>query len=230
MPHLIYFIPTSGYSAEEKQRRLALMRQYLDPAFTIDFLTLAGTPEFLDRARDFDAAIAVARAAIGSIGPDVCDAVVSGGAIDPGIPEIRAAARVPLVAPGELGLFTATLLGRRLSIVTVDDHAVARAKEFVARTATRPDVVSIRSMTAPVRAIMQNLETGRAALIREVRAAIVEDGADVIYLGSMTLGTLGVTDELRTSLRVPVIDPLPLALRMAQEVVRTRAAPAVPRA
>jgi Asp/Glu/hydantoin racemase len=230
MPHLVYFIPTSGYSASEKQRRLALMRQYLDPSFTIDFLTLEGTPEFLDRAHDFDTAIAAARAAIGSIGPEVGDVVVSGGAIDPGIPEIRAAARVPLVAPGELGLFTATLLGKRLSIVTVDEHAVARAREFVGRTATRPEVVSIRSMAAPVRAIMRDLETGRAALVREVRAAVLEDGADVVYLGSMTLGTLGVTDELRASLRVPIIDPLPLALRMAQEVARTRVAPAAPRA
>lgn len=222
MPHLIYFIPTSGYTPEEKERRLALMRPFLAPQFTIDFLTLTGTPEFLDRARDFDDAIDAARAAIGSVGPGDCDAIISGGAIDPGIPEIRQAARVPVIAPGELSLFLARLLGSRLSIVTVDEHAVARAKELVARLTARPEIVSIRSMNTPVRTIMRDLEVGRQALRREVRMAVVEDGADVVYLGAMTLGTLGVTQQLRRDLKVPVIDPLPLALRVAQEVAMAR--------
>jgi allantoin racemase len=223
MPHLAYFIPTSGFSAIEKERRLAFMRQYLAPTFTIDFLTLSGTPEFLDRAMDFDLAIDAARRAIGSVGPDTCDAIVSGGAIDPGIPEIRSAARVPLIAPGEISLFLARLLGRRLSIVTVDEHAVARAYEMVSRLEARPEVVSIRSMATPVRTIVGDLDTGRRALVREVEAAVRQDGADVIYLGAMTLGTLGVTQQLRDALNVPVIDPLPVVLRAAQEVVRARA-------
>ena len=56
MPHLLYFVPTSGYDAAERERRLQVMRPLLAPGFTVDFLTLRGTPEFLDQASDFDAA------------------------------------------------------------------------------------------------------------------------------------------------------------------------------
>jgi len=218
MPHLSYFVPTSGYDPQERERRLAVMRPLLAPGFTIDMLTLSNTPEFLDQAADFDAAGRAARAALGAVGPDICDVIISGGALDPGLRELRAAARVPIVGPGEVSLFLARLLGRRLSIVTVDEHAVAAAKQMVAEMKDRPEVVSIRSMATPVRQIVADLERGRQALRREATAAVQEDGADVLYLGSMTLPTLGITEELQRTLRVPVIDPLTVALHAAQAV------------
>lgn len=223
MPHLLYFVPTSGYDAAERERRLQVMRPLLAPGFTVDFLTLLGTPEFLDQASDFDAAKRAGLAAIGSISSEQCAAVIEGGALDPGLQELRAAARVPVIGPGEASLFVARLLGQRLSIITVDEHAVAATRTMVREVRERPEVVSIRSMNTPVRRIVSNLEAGRAALRREAEAAVREDGADVVYLGSMTLPTLGITAELRRQLGVPIIDPLAVALHTAQAVALAKA-------
>ncbi len=222
MPHLIYFVATSGYTDAEKSRRLAIMRQFLPAGMTIEIVAIADSPRFLDRAEDFKHAVRAAQHAVGSIGPQDCAVIVSGGALDPGLNRLRKVARVPIVGPGETSLFFARLLGSRLAIVTVDEHAVAAARAMVKTVRTRPEVVSIRSMNTPVRLIMSDLEVGRAALRREAFASVAEDGADVVYLGAMTLGTLGITQELRHTLKVPVIDPLPLALYFAQQVALTK--------
>jgi len=55
----------------------------------------------------------------------------------------------------------------------------------------KPDTVVVRPMRTTIRKILANMDEGRA-IIREA-AAIREDKADVLYLGSMTQGTLGIT-------------------------------------
>ncbi len=52
-----------------------------------------------------------------------------------------------------------------------------------------------------------------------------EDGAAALYLGSMTLGTLGVAEELREALGVAVFNPWPISVAVAVQCLEA-AAPA----
>ena len=69
---------------------------------------------------------------------------------------------------------------------------------------------------------MSDLEAGRSALMREASAAVHEDGAKALYLGCMTLTTLGLGEQLRQELGVPIFDPIRISLRMAVEVIESR--------
>lgn len=104
--------------------------------------------------------------------------------LDPGLAAVREAAAVPVVGPGESSLFVASVVGRRASIVTVDEHAVAATEAFLKQAPVRPEIVSIRSMDTPVREIVSDLEKGRNALSCEVTAAVRDDGAGTVVLGA----------------------------------------------
>lgn len=222
MKRIVYLTPTGGYSAAEQSRREALLRQYLPADCTLEMDTLPRAPEFFDRPDDFDDMVRKAGEAIAAYGEGVA-AVIAGGAIDPGLPDIRARAHVPVVGAGEASLFVAAILRRPLSVVTTDAGGVAVAREFVRRTATKPEVVSVRSMDVPVRQIMADPDAGKAALRREARLAVQHDGAGAVYLGAMTLGTLGLDEDLRRELEVPVLNPLPIAVAAAVAVARASA-------
>lgn len=222
MPTIMYYLATAGYDKAERDRRLAVMDPFIPDGYRVIFGKAPEGPEFLDRAADFDRAISAVAQHIGTITRDDCDAILSGGALDPGVPAARELAQVPIIAPGEASLFIAQITALPTSIVTVDEHAVTAAKQFVDQTVAKPEIASIRSMDTPVRTIVSDLERGREALVRQARAACEEDGAQAIYLGSMTLPTLGLTEDLRQELGVPVYDPLRISLAAAVEVIASR--------
>lgn len=220
MPHLLYLEGVT-YSAGEVARRLELIRGYLSPGFTIEVLIPPDGPAILERAAEFDQLRRSELRAVAAVNPDACGAIIAAGAVDPNLAELRAAARVPVIGPGEASLFLARIVGSRLVILTVEPAAAA-ARDLIARAAVRPDVAAVRPLKTTVRSILADPDHGRA-LIREAAAAAVrEDGADVLYLGAMTLGTLGIAQELAATLDVAVIDPLPVSIHAAEAAARAR--------
>ncbi len=82
-----------------------------------------------------------------------------------------------------------------------------------------------RAVDVPVLEIHKDPSALRNALAREALAAVREDKADVIVLGCT--GFLGCAEAMRDTLitngfDVPVIDPIPLAVHVAEGLVRTR--------
>ena len=215
-----YATATSGYKDGEQARRAAILESLLPPGVEIEPIALPG-PEFLDRAEDFDTAIAAAAEWAQNVPADTYDVIISAGALDPGLPILRGLTPMPVIGPGEASLFLGHALGRPLSIVTVDEHAVAKSQGFVEQTATKPEIVSIRSIDFPVRRIVSDLDGGRDAVRRTARDAVESDGAQAIMLGAMTLGTLGLDAELRESLGIPIINPVLAAIQAAVAALRT---------
>ena len=220
-----YATATSGYKDGEQARRVAILESLLPPGVEIEPIALPG-PEFLDRAEDFDTAIAAATEWAENVPADKYDVIISAGALDPGLPTLRRLAPMPVIGPGEASLFIGHALGKPLSIVTVDEHAVAKSHGFVEQTTTKPEIASIRSIDFPVRRIVSDLEGGRDAVRRTARDAVESDGARAIMLGAMTLGTLGLDDELRETLGVPVINPVRAAIQAAVATLRAMGLPA----
>jgi Asp/Glu/hydantoin racemase len=73
-------------------------------------------------------------------------------------------------------------------------------------------------MDLPVSRLLQDLDAGRRRLSEVCTAAVRQDGAQALYLGSMTLGTLGVEAALQASLGVPVFNPFPIAIAAALQL------------
>jgi allantoin racemase len=119
-------------------------------------------------------------------------------------------------------MYLAAINGRPLSIVTVDEHAVPVSHAMLSRLVIKPPIASVRHIGVPVRQLVQDRSAGVAAVEREARRAVEEDRAEAIYLGSMTLGTLGVDDMLRQKLGVAVFNPMRIATNAAVQLLIAR--------
>ena len=85
-------------------------------------------------------------------------------------------------------------------------------------------MASVRSVDIPVLEFEQDLDRTKAALAEVAVRAVEEDGADAIVFGCT--GMLGCADSVRAGLLakgydIPVIDPVPLAVRMAAALIES---------
>lgn len=148
------------------------------------------------------------------------DAVVMDTVSDSGLAALRSRLSIPVLGPGLVQQHVAAMLGRRFSILTMWDRWVSMYEKTMAEYGTRSFCASIRSID--VRPDQEQLLAGKeevvfAALEREGRLAIEQDGADVILVGSTTMHQS--VDHLRRTLGVPVINPGPLAIKLAEVLV-----------
>jgi allantoin racemase len=221
MRHLIYLESVTGYGHAEDSRRLDILRSLVRPGFTIELRVAPGGPKILEQPPDFAQMLKAELDAVRAIAPDECGAIIAAGAVDPALKELRAAASVPVVGPGESSLYLASMLGSRLAILAVEP-AVPAAHAMIATVRAKPDTVIVRPMKTTVRKILADMEEGKKIMREAAAAAIREDRADMLYLGSMTQGTLGVSQDLRDQFKVPVIDPLPVAIQAAEQIALAR--------
>jgi allantoin racemase len=208
---------TSGYTSDELEHRRTLLQRHLPPGCVADADSVSGGPEFLDRGSHFADAGRAAVEYFSGLGSTAWDVVIWAGAIDPALSEIRSVSPVPVVGPGEASMFVAAVIGKPLTVVTVDEHAVRNTHTMLDGLVVKPPIASVRSMDVPVRRIMSDREGARRALHREIQAAVDEDGAAAVYLGAMTLGTLGV-DDLRRSLPISILSPIEVAAAVAGQL------------
>ncbi len=145
------------------------------------------------------------------------DAVVMDTVSDSGLAALRSRLSIPVLGPGLVQQHVAAMLGKRFSILTMWDRWVSMYEKTMAEYGTRSFCASIRSIN--VRPDQEQLLAGKEdfvfeALEREGRAAIEEDRADVLLIGSTTMHQ--AVGHLRRTLEVPVINPGPLAIKMAE--------------
>lgn len=148
------------------------------------------------------------------------DAVVIDSTADPALAPLRSRLRIPVVGPGQTAFHLASLLGERFSILALHDGWSRSYGKNLKLYGLEHKLASVRSVgIAPDAARL--FEGKEAEITRELeeqgRRAIEEDGADVLVLGSTALRRVG--EALARALPVPVVDPGPAALRMAEALL-----------
>ncbi|SFL01437.1 aspartate/glutamate racemase family protein [Falsiroseomonas stagni] len=192
---------------------MAAIAQRAAPAgVTVEGTTAAtGAPLLDDPAKLAEGALAV-RALVGATDLSAYAGVVVAAFGDPGLAESRAATAVPLTGIAEAAMAEAAALGRFVIVTTTGllkpsidarvaeyGHGARHAGTFL----TPGDAATL--MTDPAR-----LE---AALEETARRALVETGADAIIIGGGPLAA--VAEALRPRFAVPIIEPVPAAVRLA---------------
>ncbi len=218
MGTICYYLPDVGFDRAEKERRTKLMQPHLPPGYRIVFSTPPDGPEFVDADDDVLKAKAAVRAHFPTIGPEHCDALLLGEALDSVLAIVRPLARVPVVAPGEETLRLAAKIGKPTTIIVMNRLDKGLAQTFVEQTQIKPEIASIKSMDVPLRELIGDLQMAKELLARVAREAVKQDGAQAILLGAMTLNTLGLSERLRSELAIPVYDPLRIGLKIVGEV------------
>lgn len=144
------------------------------------------------------------------------DAVCIDSMIDSGMNALRSVLDVPVVGPGRASYLTALMLGNKFSVLTQWDGYIAFYKRGLQEYGLVDKCASIRSINTPPD--LKNLLGGKEKDVfpKLVKAGLqcVEDGADVICLGSTTLHQ--AHGHLTEHLPVPVINPGPLTYKIAE--------------
>jgi allantoin racemase len=151
-----------------------------------------------------------------------CDAVVIDCFGDPGLQAARELLDIAVLGPGESSMHAAAMLGQRFSVVTVLESVRPMIHDLALRYGLASKLASIRVIDVPVLSLHADMKALHEAMAEQARRAIVEDGADVIVLGCT--GFLGCAESIRMALTlqgldVPVLDPIPVTLHMAQAFV-----------
>ena len=146
--------------------------------------------------------------------PKKFDAIVIGCFYDPGLRELRELLEIPVIGVGEATLHMANMLtadkfsilvGRRKWIPKMQDNA--RNFGFDSR------IASWRELGLSVHEMGNHRKT-KKAILREAKAAISEDRAEVICLGCT--GMVGLANEIQKEIKVPVLDPVVMGIKVAE--------------
>lgn len=151
------------------------------------------------------------------------DAVVIDCMDDPGLLASREMVSIPVLGPCQTTMHLASLLGHTFSVVTVMEGSVPGFENRAKVYGLADKLASVRWVDIPVLDLAANEERLLADLLDESEAAVRRDGAHSIVFGCT--GMLGYAAAVERGLTergiegVPVIDPIPATIKMAEALV-----------
>jgi allantoin racemase len=148
-------------------------------------------------------------------------AVVIDTVSDSGLRALRSRLSIPVLGPGECAFHMAMTLGKKFCVLTMWDEWFPLYEKTLTEYGFWPRCASLRSIKT--RPDVAELLAGKeevifAKLKAEAEAAIAEDGADVIVLGSTTMHQSA--RWLADNLPIPVINPGLIAYKQAELLVQ----------
>jgi allantoin racemase len=146
--------------------------------------------------------------------------VVVNSMSDSALSALRSRLTIPVVAPSQAAMLMACLLGKRFSIITMWPQWHSLYTKVAMEQGLSSRMASIRDIG--VRPDAEQLLAGKEefvfeALEAQCRAAISEDGADVLILGSTTMHQSHA--YLSERLDVPLLNPGVIAYKLCETVI-----------
>ncbi len=194
------------------------------PGLTVDRVKIKQGPASIES--EFEDALAVPEtvALIVRAEAEGVDAVLIDCMADPGLHAAREVVTIPVLGPCETGMHVAASLGHKFSVVTALDRARPTFENLARLYGCGDKLASVRAVDLPVLKLDDDRERMTRLLSDEARRAVVEDHADCILFGCS--GMFGAAQAVRDALLaagidVPVIDPVPTAVRIAAALVES---------
>lgn len=142
------------------------------------------------------------------------DAVVLAGYGEHGREGLQELVDVPVIDIAEAGALIAMLLGHRFSVVTTLARMIPLITDRLRLTGVLDRCASVRASGLGVLELEEDPERARSAIAAQALAAVREDGAEVICLGCA--GMVGLQEAVQERVRVPVVDPVTAAVKLAE--------------
>ena len=151
-----------------------------------------------------------------------CEATVIACFDDPGVSQARAFVRGPVIGVAEAAMQQASVHAARWGIVTTVQAAVPGILELVAAYGATGACAGVRAANVPVLALEHPDASTRERVLAAAGALVRECGADAIVLGCAGMSTL--RSDLERELRVPIVDGVPAAVRILENLLASRRA------
>jgi allantoin racemase len=153
------------------------------------------------------------------------DAFIIGCFSDPGLEALREMVRIAVIGPGAASLHLAAQLGTRVSLLTPGGRGFGRVAARMRGLALEPLLASVRGIGLSVMDLARQLPGAFEKAAEAARAAVDDDGADIIVLGCMSMAFLpGLCEDLGERVGVPIVNPVVAALKTAEMVAAMRLA------
>lgn len=147
---------------------------------------------------------------------DQADGIVIGCFDDTGLAEAAARAKCPVLGIGQASYFTAALRQWRFSVVTTLPISVPILEQNIHAHGLTQYLGKVRASNIPVLELEAKPEAAARRIAEEIAAAQTEDQADAVVLGCAGMASL--TKNLRSTVTVPIIDPIEAAARFCYSV------------
>ena len=206
--------------AKEVARRREFLQGRAAAGCQVDVRSLADGPASIESA--YEAALVVPELcqAVVRAERDGVDAVIVGCFSDPGLEALRELVRIAVIGPGASALHLAAQLGSRFSVISpLGGGGLGRVEARLRALGVEAKLASVRSVDMPVLDVARQRGAVLERLSEIGRSAVREDHADVLVLGCMSMGFLGVTEEVGKEIGVPVVNPVTAGLKTAEMVV-----------
>ena len=200
---------------DEPERRRAFLAERADPRTRVEVRTPRRGRSAIEGA--WDAALVAPHLIDGIRAAEAegFDAAVIGCFSDPALDAAREAVAIPVVGPGAAAVHLALQLGDRIGIVSPGRGAPGRTRAFLRAMGQERHLASVRGMGASVTDLARGSGDPLEPIARAA-CACVEDGADVLVLGCMSMAFSDPTPALTARLGVPVVNPVLAALKAAE--------------
>jgi len=190
------------------------------PDVTLEFAGCRSGATCLDSAYESTLADAFVLDAGAAAEAEGYDLVCSFSMSDSGVAALRSRLTIPVVGAGQAALTLAAQLGHRFSVITMWEPWRRHVIENAAKYGLSGQLASVRHINVhpdPERLLAGKEEFILAALAEAAHAAIAEDGADVIVLGSTTMYQAHA--HLAAVLPCPVVNPGLAAYKLCETLL-----------
>lgn len=215
---LLLLNPNTSSATTDMMVRIA--RQSADARVDITGLTAAVGPSLITNETELAIAADGVRASVEAIGEPKPDGIIIAAFGDPGLEAAREIAGCAVVGIAEAAMREAALNSRPFSVVTTTPHLASAIRKRAEHYGHGDSLLSVRITDGDVFRTMADARGLLDALEATARRAINEDGAQAIVVGGGPLSD--AARDLSDRIGIPVIEPIPAALRLI--VHRRRAA------
>lgn len=221
---LLYQMVTAKQNTDlgraEVERRQDYVRALVGPNTTVDLKTPSVGPGSIESRADAAASVPHLLDAVVEAEHSGYDAVIISCFSGPGLDACRELVSIPVTASGQASMHLAAQLGSRFSVISPGKVRSSRDGENPIKYGLAQKYASTRASGLSVMDLARSRNDTLERLAEVGRAAVEEDGADVLILGCMSMAFHGIEAELTKIIGVPVVNPVPASVMMAETMVR----------
>lgn len=217
---IAYLVPgpmhLTSLGAAEVERRGEKLREWSESGTEVCIRTSEYGPASIESGYESALSVPPATEMVLQADKDGFDAGIVGCFSGPGLDAHREITDMLVLAPGAVCIALATTLGHRFSMLATGPGRAPVFRKMAWEAGVSDALASVRSVDTPVLELGTDRSATLARVAEQCRAAVDEDGADVLILGCMSMGFLEVAEELTEELGIPVINPSKTVLKFAE--------------
>lgn len=200
----------------EVRRRREFLTARAAPGVEVEVWSLAEGPPSIESAYEAALVVPELTRAIPRAQSEGFDAVIVGCFSDPGLEALRELVDIPVIGPGSSAVHLAAQLGTRYSVIAPRGGGEGRLAARLRALGLADTFASVRGIGMSVLDLARDREAVLERVTEVARTAARDDGADVFVLGCMSMGFVGVTEDVQKRLGLPVVNPVVAALKTAE--------------